>query len=134
MLKPKTDLFAKSGLVYGYQCLCDAKYVGETKRTLLSRIQEHNQHGRSTAVYNHIKTCETFKNAYLNKYGKLPTFQKNGSKKESKNRLNILRDRFSIIGSNLGNYFRRTDFEGIYITLNKPVLNDQVKHRNVKLI
>ena len=132
MLKPKTDPLDKSGIVYGYNCLCDAKYVGESKRKFLSRIQEHNQKSRATAVYNHIQSCESFKNSYPDKFGKLPTFQR--SKKESNNRLSILKDRFTIIGSNLGNYYRRTDYEGIYITINKPVLNDQVKHRNVKLI
>ena len=59
-LKPKTNQLDKSGIVYGYNCLCDAKYVGESKRKFLSRIQEHNQKSRATAVYNHIQTCGIF--------------------------------------------------------------------------
>ena len=135
MLKPKTDKFQKSGLVYGYECPCGAKYVGETKRKLEVRIQDHNQKSRNTAVYSHIKTCQPFSDVYFETYGELPKFDpKKRDLKESRNRFNILKNCFSIIGSNLGNYYRRTDYEGIYITLNKPVLNEQVKHRNVKLI
>ena len=133
MLKLKTGKFQKSGLVYGYQCPCDAKYVGETKRTFETRIQEHNQMSRGTSVYNHIKTCQTFSDSCCETSGKPPTFNSKDLI-ESRNRLTMLKDRFTIIGSNLGNYYRRTDYEGIYITINKAALNDQVKHRNVKLI
>ena len=135
MLKPKTDKLQKSGLVYGYECPCGAKYVGETKRKLEVRIQDHNQKCRNTAVYSHIKTCQSFSDLYSETYGEPPKFDpKKRDLKESRNRFNILKNRFSIIGSNLENYYRRTDYEGIYITLNKPVLNEQVKYRNVKLI
>ena len=79
-----------------------------------------------------VAPCQPFIDHYCETIGKLPTFLRDT--KESNNRLNILKDRFTIIGSNLGNYYRRTDYEGIYITLNKPLLNDQVKHRIVKLI
>ena len=132
MLKPKTETLQKGGFVYGYDCFCDAKYVGETKRKLETRIQEHNRKSKLTSVYDHIKTFPQFAKHYVKIHGKSTTFL--NSRIESKNRVNILKDRFTIIGSNLGNYFRRTDYEGIYITLNKPVLNEQVKHRNVQLI
>ena len=135
-LKPEVPYLEKSGVVYSFQCYCPAIYVGETKRKLESRIRDHNQGSRATAVYTHIKTCEAFYNKFSETYGMSPTFEIKGknSKIESARRFCLLKDQFSIIQSNLDNYYRRTDFEGLYITVNKPCLNDQVKHKNIKII
>ena len=101
-------------------------------RALLNRIRDHNQKSRNTSVYSHISKCESFSQIFTETYGIPPKFEK--CRIESLRRLTLLKDRFSIIASNLDNYYQRTDFEGLYITLNKPVLNEQVKHTNVKII
>ena len=131
-LKPSVAYLDKSGVVYNFQCFCSSNYVGETKRKLESRIQDHNQKSRETSVFEHIKNCESFYKKFFETYGVPPTFQR--SKIESTRRFCLLKDQFSIIDSNLDNYYRRTDFEGIYITFNKRCLNDQVKHNSVKII
>ena len=57
-LKPEVPYLEKSGVVYSFQCYCPAIYVGETKRKLESRIRDHNQGSRATAVYTHIKLAK----------------------------------------------------------------------------
>ena len=56
-LKPSTDKSLKSGVVYQITCpRCKSRYVGQTRRHLLTRIKEH---GRPKApVTLHMTTCQ----------------------------------------------------------------------------
>jgi len=47
-----------ANIVYKFQCHgCDATYIGETKRHLHTRIIEHNQASRKSAIFDHNSTC-----------------------------------------------------------------------------
>ena len=52
----------------------------------------------------------------------------------NKVRYTKLLDQFEIVAANLTNYHKRTDHEGMVITVTKPCLNEQVKHKNISLI
>ena len=121
----------KSGIVYKFDCDCSESYVGETKRSLKTRISEHSWKSKNTAVHQHTTTCPHFNNALSQKtFGELPI-----SKRQiQKIKLDNLTEKFSIISANLSNYYKRTEFEGMYISIYKPKLNEQVFHRSVTII
>ena len=53
-LKPSIEKSLKSWIVYHFQCpRCDASYVGQTGRHLLTRLKEHNR----TVVGKHFAEC-----------------------------------------------------------------------------
>ncbi len=57
-LKPPVEKHLRSGVVYKIDCAsCQAAYVGQTSRHLLTRIKEHRK--PSSAVGKHIKWCKT---------------------------------------------------------------------------
>ena len=45
----------QSDLVYKYQCSCNKIYIGETKRRLAIRIEEHGQ--EKSPMQKHMKEC-----------------------------------------------------------------------------
>ena len=54
-LKPSVEKCFKSRLVYKIECSrCNACYVGQTSRHMISRFKEHK---RSSPVGNHFKKC-----------------------------------------------------------------------------
>ena len=113
-LKPKLPDLDKSGVVYKFTCDCKASYVGETTRNLNVRIREHNQKSRSSEIYSHTSQCNQYQES-------LPT---NVTSKQS-SFYNHIKERFSILHSNLHNYHARTITESLYINLTKPTLNKQ---------
>ena len=70
-LKSRTPLPAMSRIVYKFSCLDDpnTSYIGMTVRSLEERVKEHlrAQGGKdsSSAVYDHIQTCQNCKNTKL---------------------------------------------------------------------
>ena len=70
-LKSRTPLPALSRIVYKFSCLDDpnTSYIGMTVRSLEERVKEHlrAQGGKdsSSAVYDHIQTCQNCKNTKL---------------------------------------------------------------------
>ena len=50
----------KSNLVYRFLCPCSISYFGETCRRLRTRVQEHQQPKKGTAVSKHIMTCDMY--------------------------------------------------------------------------
>ena len=63
-LKHQLDPFEKSGLVYDFTCCCMQRYIGETKRTLRIRVQEHSTSDKNSAIYQHIRSCKSFMSKY----------------------------------------------------------------------
>ena len=57
-LKPSTDKFLRSGVVYRINCpRCSACYVGQTSRHLQTRFKEHLN--RTQPVGRHLQQCNT---------------------------------------------------------------------------
>ena len=114
-LKAPIDLLDKSGLVYRFECDCQATYVGETYRRLGTRITEHNQKSRKSEIVEHINNCEEFLNCVK---VKCPDLKKTSC-------LFHLKSKFSILESNLSRYRDRTVSESLHILTSKPTLNRQ---------
>ena len=117
---PKDEL---NGVVYSFKCPCGSEYIGESSRRLHFRILEHNR-TKGTNVFNHITNCPIY-NEKLNAEFQPCT---------NSNRREFTSSLFKPISKNLTNYHKRTRVEGIAITLNSPVLNDQVIHRSISII
>ena len=59
MAKPKTEMFDRSNTVYEFFCPCDQFYVGQTKRTLHTRANEHYKNACSK-ICAHKQNCEIY--------------------------------------------------------------------------
>ena len=94
------------------------------------RISEHSWKSKQTAVYQHTSQCAFFNNALSQKIGEEPT----SDRQKSKIKLEKLISQFSILAPNLSNYHKRTDYEGMFITIYQPKLNEQVHHKSVTII
>ena len=138
VLGPKTKMplkeLHKIGVVYEFTCDCNEKYVGESKRRLIDRISEHNRPSCKTAIGTHIQNCFVFSEKFNSvKNAALPTNERT-SGRVSKIRLDYILPKFKTLATNLTNYNRRTDHEGMIITLNKPSLNEQITHKKILII
>ena len=109
-------------------------YVGESKCMLKTRITEHNWKSKQTAVYQHTSKCPNFTLALSQKIVEEPTSKRLTPRQISKIRLQKITDQFTILASNLSNYYKRTDYEAMFITIYKPKLNEQVHHKSVTII
>jgi len=55
--KDTLPIFSRSSVVYKIDCMdCDASYVGQTKRTLNTRVSEHRNHIRRNSTQNSVIT------------------------------------------------------------------------------
>ena len=133
-LKRFTPNLLKNGVVYGFECDCSEKYIGETKKRFIERIKEHNQKSHDTAIYKHITKCPTFQynfnTALIEKHGQIPT----ADTLYKSERREKLTSQFSLEATNLTNMYKRKNYEAMLITVTKPKLNAQVKHWNVEVI
>ena len=116
----------KTGCVYKMKCVspCSHSYIGESRRTVHQRVMEHNRL-QSSAIENHIKTCEHYQNALKEKHGVTPT----PTEKRS-----FLETLFEPVITNATNYHSRKRMEAISIILLNPTLNHQVKHKKINII
>jgi len=56
--KCRTPKDCSANLVYNFKCHgCDAQYIGETKRHLRTRVAEHRQKSRESAIQDHALHC-----------------------------------------------------------------------------
>ena len=62
-LKTKVSHLFNSNLVYKFTGSCDKdiSYIGETRRQLCRRIQDHRE-GKSSAIFEHLQSCQTCQN------------------------------------------------------------------------
>ena len=104
-LKPRTELFNQSNLIYHYECAsCKEAYIGYTTRHLGVRVEEHHTR-KSTAIYRHHQICAG-------------TFDKNG---------------FTILHkSNKSRVFLEA-VEALFIHYKKPKINDKDEFRSRQL-
>ena len=103
---------------------CLKKYIGESKRPLITRIQEHQQSSRKTAICLHNKECPDFQQELLNRYGHIP----------NRDITDFLSERFEILHKNLLYDEDRRICEALCIKFYDPELNLQVKHKFVNLV
>ena len=124
---------SKIGTTYEYNCLCQEKYIGESIRSLRTRVQEHNQKSRKTAVSEHIygsnikniPPCAQFTSEINKKFGDKPSSQQ---------KIDFILNRFKILQNNLTKTRDRKIFEAVAITIENPKLNAQILHRKVSII
>ena len=88
------------------------------------KIQTHNQPSQKTAVGAHTSSCETFQTALVAEIGSQPT---------PKQKINFISNQFVARSTGLTNYQERKTQEAIFIKLEKPELNAQVKHKNISI-
>ena len=60
-------------IVYKFECSCSKVYIGESKRQLLTRIDEHADRKYDTAVSRHIEKCSEYLNNLKDELGSSPT-------------------------------------------------------------
>ena len=131
-LKPRTEPFFTSNLIYNFKCECPSSYVGHTKQYLQKRIYQHKNSTKSH-VNKHISLCPIFKQNFFDSNGyefgtALPRGLCGNAERE------YMKSHFSILEKNLHNYYTRTTHEGLLITLLNPDLNKQVFHKSMSLV
>ena len=131
-LKPRTDYFYNSNLVYQFECDCTKTYIGHTKQYLQKRIYQHKTDNKSH-VNQHISHCPSFNQTFFDNNGydfgtALPRGLNGNAERE------YIQSHFSILEKNLHNYHSRTTHEGLLITLYNPDLNKQVFHKTMSFV
>ena len=114
-LKARIEPLDCSALVYKFECACSDTYVGETYRTLSTRIKEHNAPSRNSEIISHIQTCDKFIDEVRVQCPDLNRTTK----------LFHLKSKFRILERNLTDYKNRIISESMHIILHKPTLNKQ---------
>ena len=106
--KDKIPKSLQSYVVYQFTCAgCKACYIGETKRHLTTRIEEHLGKDKKSHIFKHLQ-----------------------ENPQCQSKVNL--DCFEII-DHASSYFRLQVKEAMHITWKKPVLNKQVKHVSITL-
>ena len=123
-LKAEKDKLFTPNSCYRFICDCGIKYIGETEKIFKSRIFQHRTR-KDSWVYRHTIDCEQFQESLFLSHGSEPS--------ATERRLHYI-EHFEFIRKNLSSKNERKTFEGLMITLEKPELNKQVKHRSAKLI
>ena len=111
--------------MYRFLCPCSISYFGETFRRLRTRVQEHQQPKKGTAVSKHIMTCDMYQSELKKFAGDSPT---------PSQRINYCLSRFKPIATNLPYTDERKRFEAIAIKIFNPLLNKQVNRKAVSII
>ena len=128
--KAYIEKFDKSNVIYEYDCVdtCADFYIGETKRTLLTRVKEHYK-GTSN-ICAHINTCEHYKNS-------ANIFVQENKKQlpdPEDARFEFFKKRFKIIDKNFKNDHDREKSEAFLIRIKRPKINDQFGQKAFRLI
>ena len=131
-LKEPVPEMLKNGCVYEFTCNenCLKQYIGETKKPLQIRIGWHFQKSRGSAIYKHTSVCEHFQNNLTKELAREPNASPT---KEYLIRQAYYQSHFRAIAY-CSNYWKRTTIEALMISVNKPVLNEQVYHKKTLLV
>ena len=98
----------RSCVVYIFSCAaCAACYVGETTRHFNTRVREHLETDRASHIFKHLESSSVC-------------------------RSECSRDNFAIIDQASSRFALKIK-EALHILWDKPTLNAQVKHVNLKL-
>ena len=128
-LKPRTDYFHTSNLVYQFECECSSTYIGHTKQLFEWRIYGH-KNDTNSHINKHITNCHLFKQHFFENYGsEFGATVPNGNANRE-----YMKSHFSILQRNLHNYHLRTTHEGLLITLHNPDLNKQVFYKSMSFV
>ena len=101
----------QSNVVYKFCCAgCGASYIGETMRSLRTRVGEHTQRSRASHIYEHTSTCD----------------------KRSSIKANLAE--FNVIKKNFLSTSQRKAFEALCIMQHKPKLNIQLDFADLLLV
>ena len=52
--------FSEPNVIYKFKCDCGDNYIGETRRRLIDRINDHNRKSKGTVVYAHREDCPVY--------------------------------------------------------------------------
>ena len=123
------DKFDRSNVVYEFDCVktCAEFYIGETGRTLITRVKEH-MNGTSN-ICEHIEECEKYKVSIKN-------FVRENKKEypdPDSARLEFFKNRFKILEKNFKSDFDREKSEAFLIRTKRPKINDQFDSKAFKL-
>ena len=97
---------------------------------LKSRVKEHSQPCRKTAIYLHTNECEHFKNSLNKKLSENPNSK---AYEQYSIKMDHLWNHFRPMAFNT-NYFKRTTIEALMISLYEPKLNEQIVHKKIFLL
>ena len=131
-IKPSKPTLETTNSIYSFLCPCDSEYIGESKRSLKTRISEHKTPSRKSSVQDHISSCQEYKSS-LRKF-KRDFARENIHCPSNEIEKTFLQQHFKVLEPNLWNRNERKVAEAIHITLNLPELNRQVSHRKTKFL
>ena len=128
-LKPNSPVFAKTHGIYAFTCDCDmTTYIGETKRTIKTRIMEHRPyntaHKKSNIKDHLLQPCEKYFSNQVLLHGQNPT---------NKEKDEFFLSHFKVISCGLTNYKDRKYQEAIQISINNSTLNIQKESAKLQL-
>ena len=103
LLSLKDKVMHRSCVIYEGQCSCKLSYIGETKRSSEVRWREHDDPADKTEPAKHL--------------------MENASHKFT----------WKVLSAAPSHFRRRRILEAFFITIRKPVLNDQVEHHSFTL-
>ena len=131
-LKKSVPFLLKNGCIYEFKCVpeCQKTYIGESKRILKSRLEEHNQPSRKTAVHQHTSVCEQFQNNLAQTLATKPNAE---PREKSQLSQAFLWSHFRAIPYS-SNYLKRTTNVALMISLLESELNEQVRHKKTFLV
>ena len=106
--KDRIPVDQRSFVVYLYSCTsCNARYVGETTRKLMVRVNEHLNVGKGSVIFDHLKSNQQCKEA-------------------------CDKTSFKILDQARTHFVLKLK-ESMHIELEKPTLNKQLYHINLSL-
>ena len=111
----------RSNVVYQFTCDCKNIYIGQTKRFLRIRAEDHQRASSGSHVFSHITDCTH----YIKKAHEYALNQKDKFTSPPKAKLSYFKSRFSIIAKGFRNDYERRRCEAYHIRLKRPKINDQ---------
>ena len=119
--KAKIPQIDMSNLIYQYNCPCTQIYIGQTKRFLKLRAEDHQRPSNGSHVCSHILSCKHHNkkaDEYALKFRDKFTILK-------KARLEFFKTCFSVLEKGFRNDVERRRCEAYHIRLKSPKINDQ---------
>ena len=62
-IKPTKPTLETTNSIYSFLCPCDSEYIGESNKSLKSRISEHKTPSRKSSAQDHISICQEYKSS-----------------------------------------------------------------------
>ena len=107
-------------MVYQFTCDCKNIYIGQTKRFLRIRAEDHQRASSGSHVFSHITDCTH----YIKKAHEYALNQKDKFTSPPEAILSYVKSRFSIIAKGFRNDYERRRCEAYHIRLKRLKIND----------